>query len=113
MPGKLQSLQGRSRDPFQQYLRLYREELLVPEGDITLVEGVGGWSPEKERVVEGRCPCGGLIRPGSRLYCPACHLSGFEGRLAEQRHISPPPARRRTYAGAKKPKAKKSRRKSA
>lgn len=113
---KLLALQARPRDPFALWIRDNRPDLRVPEGDITLVEGCGGWSHWHESPAPASpCPkCGDGIAPGSRLYCPKCHRSGFDAKLAEQRRIAPPPPRRaRAPARPAAKSTRKARRKSA
>lgn len=87
-----------SSDNFSEEIRLHWAGLAVPEHAIVpLAGGPAGlaWDPGRERPpASGPCPsCLGRIRPGSALYCPACHASGYDGRLARQRRMAgtPPP----------------------
>jgi len=54
-----------------------------------VVFGSGEWTPECQDQDPATCSrCGGdsgIIRKGSRLYCAACHKTGFEKRLEKER----------------------------
>lgn len=51
--------------------------------------GSGEWTPAVQDQDPRSCDrCGGddgVIKRGSKLYCAACHRTGFDRRLAEQR----------------------------
>jgi hypothetical protein len=57
--------------------------------DVTPLFGSGEWTPEDQDQSPATCNrCGGdngSIRRGSRLYCAACHKSGYDARMAERR----------------------------
>ena len=59
------------------------------ESDVTPVFGSGEWTPDVQDQSPAACDrCGGddgVIRKGSKLYCAACHRSGLDRKLAEQR----------------------------
>lgn len=54
--------------------------------------GSGEWKPDVEDQDPATCDrCGGdngVIRKGSKLYCAACHRTGIDKRLKEQRTIA-------------------------
>jgi len=107
MPGRLLALQGRPRDPFAAFIRDYRPDLKVPEDQIVPSDGKSGWTPGDEMAEPAcsKCSDGRRIEVGSLLYCPKCHRSGFDRKLAEQRAIAPAPRRIRT-SPAKPPKSR-------
>jgi hypothetical protein len=76
-----------SSDAFYEDLRENAPQLLAPERDIVLLEGAPAWTRDTLRD-PGRDSChhcGDAIGPGSLLYCPACHASGFDTRLDLQK----------------------------
>jgi len=56
---------------------------------LAVIFGSGEWTPECQDQDMATCNrCGGdnsVIRAGSRLYCAACHRTGFEKRLENER----------------------------
>lgn len=54
--------------------------------------GSGEWTPEIQDQDPRRCErCGGddgVIQRGSTLYCAACHRSGFDRELREQKTVA-------------------------
>lgn len=54
-----------------------------------VVFGSGEWTPDCQDQDPATCTrCGGnngIIKKGSRLYCAACHKTGFEKRLEKER----------------------------
>ena len=54
-----------------------------------VVFGAGEWTPDCQDQDPATCKrCGGdggAIKKGSRLYCAACHRTGFESRLEKER----------------------------
>lgn len=54
-----------------------------------VVFGSGEWTPECQDQGDSTCNrCGGekgVITRGSRLYCAACHRTGFDGMLEKER----------------------------
>lgn len=56
---------------------------------LAVVFGSGQWTPDAEDQDQKDCNrCGGdngCIRKGSRLYCAACHKTGFETQIEAER----------------------------
>jgi hypothetical protein len=72
---------------FNVHRNTVRAWLRVHPADITPMFGSGEWTPDVQDQKPSECNrCGGgkAIKRGSRLYCAACHKSGFDARLKEQ-----------------------------
>lgn len=92
--GNHDSSYGSSRD-FDRDIAKDRRDLVVPEDEITMVEGGIGWCREDEEPPAPGEPCTkcrGKIRPGSHLWCPKCQASGFDGPLAAQLRLARMPS---------------------
>lgn len=74
-------------------MRDYNERL--PKVKACIFNNSGQWTPEMEKGpnMGERCKncgakktpdgmVGGKVTPGSRLYCPSCHITGFEAQIA-------------------------------
>lgn len=70
------------------YAKLTNTPSRVPP-PLGVVFGSGDWTPDCQDQDPATCRrCGGdggVIKKGSRLYCAACHRTGFESRLEKER----------------------------
>ena len=89
---KLMAEQGWKRESMAKAFNVTRRTIstwlkAVPK-DITPVFGSGEWTPDCQDQDRRTCNrCGGddgSIQKGSKLYCAACHKSGFDRRLIDQ-----------------------------
>jgi hypothetical protein len=83
-----------SSDEFAAEVRAHFPELSVDERSVVPLDGRENWGPGDETPPPPGepCPkCEGRIGPGSDLYCPKCHASGHEDRLAGQRKLAGKP----------------------
>jgi hypothetical protein len=87
-----------SSDEFRKWLSRNRPWLVVPEHEITpLTESWNGSTVATNQTLlklAGWCKtCSFGPEPGSSLYCPDCHRSGYEHQLSIQRKIVGTPRR--------------------
>lgn len=81
-PGKAAEILGVHRNT-------YRTMISQVPKPLGVVFGSGEWTPECQDQDPATCTrCGGdngQIKRGSRLYCAACHRTGFEKRIENER----------------------------